>query len=262
MPLLARRTILLVAVLLVALPAVAPGATFPSKPERENFFVDEAGLIAAPEREAINTIAGDLLRQEKVPILVVTIPSLVARDAAGHTIERYAYELFPGADEHGQLILRSEEPFGAVAVVQNTTPGNNSLSTTPTVRVHDPSVKLKLHAQDVVDRDDLAMVDRLADAQLDLAVPLDGIADDLRRGQRSAHRARPREDREDRITPEADNAASLLLDGTDRRAEGPLDDRRDLFRALTAAPLELLRECREAGDVCQEQPRGELFYVR
>jgi len=72
----------------------ARAVSFPDKPPKEHFYVDEAGLIGEPEGKEIDRIAGDLLKEEKVPIIAVTIESLAAHGAAGYTIERYAYELF------------------------------------------------------------------------------------------------------------------------------------------------------------------------
>ena len=68
--------------------------SFPDKPPKEHFYVDEAALIGEAEGKEIDRIAGELLKEEKVPIIVVTIQSLAAHDAASYTIERYAYELF------------------------------------------------------------------------------------------------------------------------------------------------------------------------
>lgn len=77
----------------VAVP-VARGVTFPDKPPEEHFYVDEAGIIGEAEASEIDRIAGDLMLEQEIPILVVTISSLTDHGAAGYTIERYAYELF------------------------------------------------------------------------------------------------------------------------------------------------------------------------
>ena len=74
--------------------AHAQQVTFPAKPAPESFYVDEAGLIAPAEGQAINDVAGSLLRDVHVPIIIVTITSLAAHNAAGYTIERYAFDLF------------------------------------------------------------------------------------------------------------------------------------------------------------------------
>jgi len=86
--------VLLLAAALALQVAPALAVTFPEKPEAEHFFRDEAGLIGEAEGREIDAVAGALLREEKIPILVVTIQSLAAHGAAGQTIERYAYELF------------------------------------------------------------------------------------------------------------------------------------------------------------------------
>lgn len=88
--------------------------TFPGEPGSQNFYVDEAGLIAQPERQAINEVAGALLSDEQIPVIVVTIPSLAYHNATGYTIERYAFELFNhwgiGSQErnYGMLLLVSK----------------------------------------------------------------------------------------------------------------------------------------------------------
>lgn len=80
---------------LLALTAPAALAvSFPDKPPQQHFYVDEAALIGEAEGAEIDRIARELLEQEQVPIIVVTIQSLAAHDAASYTVERYAYELF------------------------------------------------------------------------------------------------------------------------------------------------------------------------
>jgi uncharacterized protein len=79
---------------LTAWGAGAQQVTFPDRPAAENFYVDEAGLIARSEGRAINEVAGALLRDHQVPLVVVTISSLAAHNAPGYTIERYSFELF------------------------------------------------------------------------------------------------------------------------------------------------------------------------
>lgn len=93
--------------------AAAGGATFPDKPPAEHFYRDEARLIGADEGREIDRIAAELLAQQHVALLVVTIESLTAHGAAGQTIERYARALFDawgiGARDHnyGMLLLVS-----------------------------------------------------------------------------------------------------------------------------------------------------------
>jgi len=80
--------------LVAFLPRVTLAVTFPDKPPKEHFYVDEAALIGDAEGTEIDRVAGELLREQKVPIIVVTIRSLSSHGAASYTIERYAYELF------------------------------------------------------------------------------------------------------------------------------------------------------------------------
>jgi uncharacterized protein len=95
--------------------AAAGAVTFPSKPPGDRFYVDEAGLISEAEGKAINDVAQSLLKEEQIPLVVVTIRSLASHDAAGYTIERYAYELFNtwgiGSERrnYGMLLLVSRQ---------------------------------------------------------------------------------------------------------------------------------------------------------
>jgi uncharacterized protein len=87
-----RRTAMLLCLVLQAMAARA--ATFPEKPPTDHFYQDEAGLIGEAEGRELDRIAAELLKEQQVPMIVVTIQSLGAHDAAGYTIERYATELF------------------------------------------------------------------------------------------------------------------------------------------------------------------------
>ena len=75
----------------------AGGVNFPEKPPKEHFYVDQVGLLEAEDANAINKIAATLVTEKKIPILVVTIPSLVSFQATDHTVDSYAAALFdPG----------------------------------------------------------------------------------------------------------------------------------------------------------------------
>jgi uncharacterized protein len=67
---------------------------FPSKPDQKNFYVDEAWLISEGDGQTINQLAGALLTEEKVGLIVVTISAMSTYGAGDYTIEKYAYELF------------------------------------------------------------------------------------------------------------------------------------------------------------------------
>jgi uncharacterized protein len=69
-------------------------ATFPDKPPKEHFFVDEANLLDEQARKAIDAAALALLKDERIPLFVVTIPSLSAYEASGQGIDQYATALF------------------------------------------------------------------------------------------------------------------------------------------------------------------------
>ena len=91
----------------------ASAVTFPDKPPQSDFFVDEAALLNVDARTAINGIALSLLQQEKVPLLVVTIPSLASYEGSSLGIEGYATQLFDHwgigsqARNYGMLLLVS-----------------------------------------------------------------------------------------------------------------------------------------------------------
>jgi len=84
----------LLALLASLVPSTAGAVTFPNKPPKEHFYVDQAALLKPEDAAAIDTLASSLLREEKIPLLVVTIPSLVSFQAASMSIESYAKALF------------------------------------------------------------------------------------------------------------------------------------------------------------------------
>ena len=90
------RLVRVVGALLAAglLAGTARAATFPDKPPTADFFVDQAQLISEKDRKAANDIAGKLLQEQRIPLLVVTVSSLAAQEAANYSIENYAQALF------------------------------------------------------------------------------------------------------------------------------------------------------------------------
>ena len=72
----------------------AHGVTFPDKPSNEHFYVDQAYLLAPKDAAAIDKIAANLWSEEKIPIFVVTIPSLISFKATDYTVDSYAAALF------------------------------------------------------------------------------------------------------------------------------------------------------------------------
>ncbi len=68
--------------------------SFPEKPNSSNFFVDEASMLSTEDAKKVNKIAGDLLRDEGVPIIVVTVPTLINYGGRADRIEDYASDLF------------------------------------------------------------------------------------------------------------------------------------------------------------------------
>jgi uncharacterized protein len=91
----------------------AQSPSFPDRPPAGVFHVDEAGILGSAEREEIDRIAAELLAEHGIPLVVVTVPSLASRGAAGYTIEGYATALFNdwgiGSQDrnHGMLLLVS-----------------------------------------------------------------------------------------------------------------------------------------------------------
>lgn len=68
--------------------------TFPAKPSKHDFVVDQAHLLSPEDQKAVNQTAQALLKDEQIPLFVVTITSLSAQEAAGLGIEQYATKLF------------------------------------------------------------------------------------------------------------------------------------------------------------------------
>ncbi len=89
-----KTTITLLPLLILLVPLCSFGVTFPDKPPSEHYYVDNADLINPETGEQIDKKAAALLREEKIPLYVVTIPSLASHDAVTYSIEQYATELF------------------------------------------------------------------------------------------------------------------------------------------------------------------------
>ena len=107
----ASRALVLLTLVSLAATAWAQEVRFPPKPDPESFYVDMASVVAEVEGKEINEVARTLLQEERMPLLVVTIPSLTEYGAAGYTIERYATALFNewgiGSEQrnYGMLLL-------------------------------------------------------------------------------------------------------------------------------------------------------------
>jgi uncharacterized membrane protein YgcG len=86
-----RAGVCLLALLLAAAPSLL-SQTFPPRPGQRDFILDEASLIHSEDAQQIKTLCERLLSEEKIPIIVVTIPSLAKYDASD--IESYARALF------------------------------------------------------------------------------------------------------------------------------------------------------------------------
>lgn len=85
-------TLLLTAALLgVATPQ--GDVRYPTRPGPRDFILDEAKLLPESVQTEIRTLCDQTLTQKKVPIVVVTIPSLASYGAGSWPIERYAMNL-------------------------------------------------------------------------------------------------------------------------------------------------------------------------
>src|SRR5262245_33951085 len=66
---------------------------YPPRPGPREFVLDEAKLLTPQVAAEIRTLCDQTLTAKKVPIVVVTIPSLAAYGAGSWPIERYAMNL-------------------------------------------------------------------------------------------------------------------------------------------------------------------------
>ena len=89
-----RQGLVSVCLLALGFAAVASlmAQTFPQRPGPRDFVLDEASLIQSQDAQQIKTVCDRLLREERIPIIVVTIPSLAKYNATD--IESYARALF------------------------------------------------------------------------------------------------------------------------------------------------------------------------
>lgn len=81
-------------ILVICATFASAAVTYPERPGKDNYIADTANIIGQAEANEINQIAGNLLQEMGIPIIVVTIPSLADQGAAGLTIEAYAMSLF------------------------------------------------------------------------------------------------------------------------------------------------------------------------
>lgn len=119
-----RLLLILSMVTLFALPAKAE-LSFPDRPPAGVYVVDTANMLDPVEEQVINDMAGRLLADEQIPLIVVTILALNLHGAEGMGVERYAQALFDhwgiGSQDrnYGMLVLvssvdrRARIEFGA-----------------------------------------------------------------------------------------------------------------------------------------------------
>ena len=96
--------------------------TYPERPAKWNYVVDEAWMIPQIDRDWINTCAGNVEIQNDIPIVVVTIKSLATYGAQGMSMESYARELFNhwgiGRADHNYGILLLISPHDRAARIE------------------------------------------------------------------------------------------------------------------------------------------------
>ncbi len=84
----------------------APAQTFTERPGPRDFILDQANLIIPEDRAHLHDICDKLLTEKRIPIVVVTIPSLPFDN---NDIEAYARALFDdwgiGYEDHNYGIL-------------------------------------------------------------------------------------------------------------------------------------------------------------
>jgi uncharacterized protein len=100
----------LILLFIFVFPALVSANSYPIKPAYNHYYVDEALIIDADDAEVIDAIATTILDEQKVPIYVVTIPSLAKYDS--YTIEDFATRLF----NHWGIGFQ-ENNYGALLVV-------------------------------------------------------------------------------------------------------------------------------------------------
>lgn len=98
--------------LFITIPVYA--ITFPQHPVPGHFYVDDGRVLTVEQRSIINNISKSLFRDQKIPLIIVTIPSLVEEVAETITLEHYAQLLFDtwrigvGGANYGVIMLISK----------------------------------------------------------------------------------------------------------------------------------------------------------
>lgn len=84
----------LIVLLIILFVSTVSAATFPGKPSKQHYYIDNVGFITETAGAWIDQKAASLLKEEQIPLYVVTIPSLASYEAADLSIESYASQLF------------------------------------------------------------------------------------------------------------------------------------------------------------------------
>lgn len=86
--------VLVFAAALLGTLAESSALEFPAKPPTTHFYVDAGNLLQPQDAQTIDRTALQLLNEQQIPIIVVTIPSLISYRAADLTVDQYATALF------------------------------------------------------------------------------------------------------------------------------------------------------------------------
>lgn len=103
----------LLALSLILTPGLAAAqVAYPPRPAQGAYVADTANIISDADEQAIRQVAAAVEAEHRVPIIVVTIPSMAEYGARGWSPERYAHNLY---DEYG--IGDRENPYGVLLLV-------------------------------------------------------------------------------------------------------------------------------------------------
>lgn len=89
------KRISVAALILIAAAVGADAQTIDLEPPGDrDFILDRAGMIRPADAESIRVICDQLLTEQVIPIIVVTVESMARYGGQGMSIETFAYELF------------------------------------------------------------------------------------------------------------------------------------------------------------------------
>lgn len=109
-----QRMKIIFACLLLFVATSVYAITFPAHPVPGHFYVDDGRVLTIEQRSIINNISKSLFHDQKIPLIIVTIPSLVEEVAETITLQHYAELLFDtwrigvGGTNYGIILLISK----------------------------------------------------------------------------------------------------------------------------------------------------------